>query len=171
MEEAKIFKWYAVKTKPRWEKKILVKLSERGIESYCPLQKRVSQWSDRKKIILEPVFRGFIFVRVNQENIWDIKKVDGIVNYIYFLGKPAVVRDKEIDQIRKFLDKFENQEIEQGHIHLNGKVRVTSGPLMNYEGILLEISGNKAIVRIDSMGIFLSAHINKNMLESINSKQ
>ena len=169
--ESQNSKWYAVKTRSRWEKKIVKKLSDRGIENYCPLQKRVSQWSDRKKIILEPVFSGFIFVRVDKENIWDVKNVEGIVNYIYFLGKPAVVRDKEIELIRKFLDKFENEEIEQGHIKLNGKVRVTSGPLMNYEGILLEISGNKAIVRIDSMGIFLSAHINKNMLESINSKQ
>lgn len=162
-------RWYAVQSRPRWEKKVVAKLSERGIENYCPLQKRISQWSDRKKIILEPVFKGFIFVRVSDENIWSIKNIDGIINYIYWLGKPAVVRDEEIDTVRKFLNEFDNVEVESTHIRINEKVRVTRGALMNYEGILLEVSGNKAIVKIDSMGIFLSAHLNKSMLESINS--
>ena len=164
-------KWYAVTTKPRWEKKISQKLNDKGIENYCPLQKKISQWSDRKKIILEPVFKGFIFINIDEEHLWDIKKVDGIVNYIYFLGKPAVVRKQEIEIIKKFLDKFENVDVNSNDLKVAEKVRVTHGPLMNYEGILLELSGNKAIVKIDSMGIFLSAHLNKSILESINHHQ
>ncbi|MEK7198481.1 MAG: transcription termination/antitermination NusG family protein, partial [Bacteroidota bacterium] len=50
-------KWYAVYTKPRWEKKIDTALIKKGVESWCPLQKVEKQWSDRKKIIEDPYLK------------------------------------------------------------------------------------------------------------------
>ena len=49
-------------TRPRWEKKIASLLDSRGIENYLPLNKILKQWSDRKKIVQEPLFKGYIFV-------------------------------------------------------------------------------------------------------------
>ena len=160
--------WYAVHTKPRWEKKVAALLGEQGIEHYCPLNKVVRQWSDRKKKILEPLFKGYVFVKPAEEARWDILKTNGIVNYVHWLGKPAKIRDSEIDIIRRFLHEFEDIEVTEMAVRVNSTVQVKQGVLMNYKGIVLELHGNRAKVQIASMGIQLSAFFDKKNLEIVN---
>lgn len=161
------FYWYAIYTKPRWEKKIARLLEEKGIENYCPLNKTVRQWSDRKKIILEPLFKSYVFVRIQEKEKWSLKKINGILNFVYWLGKPAIIREEEINAIKKFLNDFTDIQVEVQNLTVNTRVRVKQGVLMNYHGILLELSGNRAIVKIESMGIQLSAWFDKKNLESL----
>lgn len=162
-------KWFAVYTKPRWEKKVALRLEEKGIENYCPLFKTVKQWSDRKKVVMEPVFRSYVFVKFEEKNKWDLKKIDGILNFVYWLGKPAVVRDEEINVIKKFLNDFTDIKVETTtQFSVNTKVRVKQGVMMNYQGVLVEVIGSRAKVRIESMGIQLDAHFDKKNLELIN---
>jgi transcription antitermination factor NusG len=162
-----ISNWYAVNTRPRWEKKVAQILDVKGIENYCPLNKVVKQWSDRKKIIYEPLFKCYVFVKIEEEKKWDLKRIDGILNYVYWLGKPAKIKDEEINTIKKFLNEFSDVSVEQLGLQVNQKVRIKQGVLMNYQGILLELLGNKAFVKIESMGLQLSAHFDKKNLEKI----
>jgi len=156
--------WYVVYTRPRWEKKVAGLLTERGIAHYCPLNKVQKQWSDRKKVVLEPLFKGYVFVQLPEDKKWDIKQIDGVLNYVYWLGKPAVVKDGDIENIRKFLNEFENIEVIHANLSVNDTVLVKNGLLMNYKGIVLEVLGNRARVNIESMGIQLSAVFdNKNL--------
>jgi len=165
MSENKLY-WYAVYTKPRWEKKVAKLLDEKGIENYCPLNKVIKQWSDRKKVVLEPIFKSYVFVRVAENIKWDLKKVNGVLNFVYWLGKPAVIKDEEIIIIRKFLNEFGDVQVEDQHkLEVNAKVRVKQGVMMNYHGLLIELSGNRARVRIDSMGVSLHAQFDKKNLE------
>lgn len=159
--------WYVVYTKPRWEKKIAQKLTENNIENYCPLNKLLKQWSDRKKIVLEPLFKGYVFIKIDEDKKWDVKKIDGIINYVHWLGKPAKVRDTDIETIKRFLEEFENIDVED-NVHSVGKnVIIKKGIFMNYKGIVLEVIGNKIKVLIDSMGIKLTATFDKNKLTSL----
>lgn len=157
--------WFAVYTKPRWEKKVALLLDEKGIEHYCPLNKVVKQWSDRKKVVLEPVFKSYIFVRLADEKKWDLKKIDGVLNIVYWLGKPARIREEEIATIKKFLNEFTDVQIEQRSLSVNSMVRIKQGVLMNYQGMLIELSGSRAKVKIESMGLQLSANFDKKNLE------
>lgn len=167
MEEKELH-WFAVYTRPRWEKKVAAILEEKGIENYCPLNKVVKQWSDRKKVIMEPIFKSYVFVRVPEDEKWDLKNIDGILNFVYWLGKPARVRDEDIYTIRKFLHEFSDVLVEDApKLAVNNKVRILQGVLMNYHGILLELSGNRARVMVESMGIQLSALFDKKNLELI----
>src|SRR5450432_127401 len=161
--------WYAVYTKPRWEKKVAERLLEKGIEHYCPLNKVIRQWSDRKKVILEPVFKGYVFVMPGITKKWEIKKIPGIVNFVHWLGEPATIREEEINTIRKFLHEFNDVHVEKKGFLVNTPVRITQGVLMNYEGIVLEVFGNRAVVKIDTLDIQLSAHFDKKNLELIES--
>ena len=154
-------KWYVVYTRPRWEKKVSSILDQKGIENYCPLNKVVKQWSDRKKTVMEPLFKGYVFVKIEDAKKWEIKKVDGIINYIHWLGKPAIVKDSEITAIRRFLTEFENVEVVDNQLEVNSIVKINQGVLMDYKGIVIEIIDNKARVQIDSMGIRLSALFDK----------
>ncbi len=159
--------WYVVYTRPRWEKKIAETLFSKGIEHYCPLNKVTRQWSDRKKVVLEPVFKGYVFVKLEDKRKWEIREIAGILNFVHWLGKPAIVRDEEIDIIRRFLKEFDDVTVEKKDFGLNEKVRITQGVLMNYEGMVINVFGNRAIVKIDSMDLQLSAHFDKKNLELI----
>jgi len=160
-------KWYVVYTRPRWEKKVAGILLAKGIEHYCPLNKVVKQWSDRKKIVLEPLFKGYVFVKIPESLKWDIKNIDGILNYVYWLGKPAIVKEEEIDTIRKFLKEFRDIEVIDKQLAVHSKVLIKQGVLMNFHGIIIEVIGNKAKVNIESMGIQLSAMFDKKNLEPV----
>lgn len=142
-------------------------LLENGIENYCPINKVTRQWSDRKKIVMEPLFKGYVFVRLEEEKKWEVKNISGILNFVYWLGKPAQIRDEEIDVIRKFLNEFNDVQVEAKGFVVNSKVRIRQGVLMNYNGIVVEVIGNRAIVKIDTLDLQLSAHFDKKNLELI----
>jgi transcription antitermination factor NusG len=149
--------WYVVYTRPRWEKKVAERLQDAGVEHYCPLNKVQKQWSDRKKVVMEPLFKGYVFVLVDELKKWDIRSVDGILNYVHWLGKPALVKQEEIDTIKKFLQEFSDVEVRNASLGPKDTVLVKQGILMNYKGIVIEVKGNKAKVNIESMGLQLSA--------------
>jgi transcription antitermination factor NusG len=159
--------WYAVYTRPRWEKKIAQKLEARGYEAYCPLNRVVRQWSDRKKTVLEPLFKGYVFVQVSEEDKWKIREIDGILNYVYWNGKPGIIQEKEIETIKRFLNQFSDVEVTEYKLTQESRVRIKAGILLNYEGTVIELQGNKAVVKIESMGIQLSALFEKKNLEPI----
>ena len=125
----------------------------------------MKQWSDRKKQVLEPLFKGYVFVQVAEPKKWEVKKVDGIINYVHWLGKPAIVKETEINTIRKFLQEFSDVEVSDRELHINTSVTVKQGILMNYRGIIVEVLGNRVKVEIDSMGDQLSAFFEKSNLE------
>ncbi len=159
--------WFALHTKPRWEKKVAKLLDEQGIENYCPINKVTRQWSDRKKVVLEPVFKSYVFVKIGTLQKWELKKINGVLNFVYWLGKPAPIREEEILTIRKFLNEFQDVEITKLSLEVNSQVRIKNGVLMNYQGILVELNGSRAKVRIESMGIQLSAQFDKSNLEHL----
>ncbi len=161
-------KWYVVYTKPRWEKKVAVQLTEKGIENYCPLNRVTKNWSDRKKIVLEPLFKGYVFLATEPGNKWDAKTTEGILNFVHWLGKPAVIKEKEINIIRKFLQEFDDVEVTDYRILSNDTVQIKQGLLMNYKGIVLEIIDNKARVKIEGMGLSLTAIFEHKNLSKIN---
>jgi transcription antitermination factor NusG len=159
--------WHAVYTKPRWEKKVAALLEVKGIEYYCPLNKVIKQWSDRKKVVLEPLFKSYVFVQVADEKKWELLHINGIINYVSWLGKPAKIKESEIATIRKFLNEFDAVEITEDALEVNRQVKVKQGILMNYQGILVSISGKRASVRIESMGIQLTTIIDTKNLEIV----
>src|SRR6476620_1928453 len=125
--------WIAVYTRARWEKKVSQLLSNKNIENYCPLNKVVRQWADRKKIVLEPLFTSYVFVHAETVEHLAIKQTDGIMNFFYWLGQPAVIRDEEIDAIKQFLDEYRNVQLEKIDVNMHDRVRISSGPLMARE--------------------------------------
>lgn len=156
-------------TRPRWEKKVAALLGDKGIVYYCPLNKKQHQWTDRKKTVLEPLFKGYVFIQVDEQKKWEILDINGIVNYVHWLGKPATIRAEEIETIRKFLNEFDHVDVEEISLTENSTVIIKQGLLMNYKGMVLEVMGNKARVRIDSMGLQLSALFERKNLELVES--
>lgn len=154
-------KWYAVYTRPRWEKKVAEILTDKKIENYCPLNKVVRQWSDRKKIVLEPLFTSYVFVKTTEKLLSDIRKVNGIINFVYWLSKPAIIRNEEIDCIKNFLAEHNNIQLEKTPININTTVKITQGPLMEYEGKVIEIKNKTVKIVLPSLGYMMIAEVEK----------
>jgi transcription antitermination factor NusG len=162
--------WYAVYTKPRCEKKIADVLTKKKFENYCPLNRVQRQWHDRKKIIYEPLFTSYVFVRAEEKQQTEIKNVDGIINLVYWLKKPAIISDAEIDTIKKFLNDYGNVSLEKEDVNIHDKVRILSGPLMNQEGNVISIGNKLAKVVLPSLGYMMVAQIEKQNIKIIFNK-
>lgn len=147
-------KWYAVYTKPRWEKKVDRLLKERKIESWCPTQKLERKWTDRKKIIEDPLFRSYVFVYIDIVNKVDVLSVDGVLNFVHYEKKPAVIKDDEILLIKKYLNEEEAKIsiISAEGFKENMKVTVNHGVFMDKSGIVVKGNRKKVYVLLESLG-------------------
>lgn len=146
-------------------------LQEKGIESYCPLNKVRRKWSDRIKIVEEPLFKSYVFVKVNQENRAAVRLTSGAINFVYWQGKPAVIKEREIIAIKKFLNEYENVEARPVELKVNQRVKITMGTLMDEEGKVLDVRHKMVKVAIDSLGYILVAYIDRTKLTSTQTRQ
>ena len=145
-------------------------LIEKGLECYCPLNKIRRKWSDRVKIVEEPLFKSYVFVKVDDNDRAAVRMTNGAVNFVYWDGKPAVIKEKEITAIKRFLDEYENVEARPMELKVNQRVRVTNGTLMDHEGKVLDVRHKTARVAIDSLGYILIAYIDRTKLTSAQPK-
>ena len=148
--------WYVLYTKPRNEKKVADCLSGAGYNVYCPLQKVRRQWSDRIKVIEEPLFKGYLFIQVEDHKRDEVFNFPGTVRYLFWLRRPAVVRDYEIRTIQKWLGKYAHEGIYISDILPGDYVRITSGPFVGEEAVLLDKTNKKAVVQLKELGLQLS---------------
>jgi transcription antitermination factor NusG len=152
-------KWYAVYTRSRWEKKVVEQLNKINVENYCPLNRVVRQWSDRKKIIEEPLFTSYVFVKITERQMNDLRAVFGVVNFVYWLGRPAVIQNAEIDCIKDFIANHFNIRLERASLDIDDRVKVLDGPFVDMQGNIISIRKKFVKVLIPSLRFFMTAEI------------
>jgi transcription antitermination factor NusG len=160
--------WYVVYTKPRWEKKVAELLTISGFENYCPLDKVTRQWSDREKIVMEPFFKSYVFVRVSEHQKWKVPDLPGIISYVYWLGKPAIVPTAEIEQIKSFLNTYDKVLMKPLNITAGHKIKITAGAFRDLQGIVVALKGKQIQIEIPSLNIALIA-MSANSVEMVDS--
>ncbi|MBU0941558.1 MAG: UpxY family transcription antiterminator [Bacteroidetes bacterium] len=153
--------WYVLYTKPKWEKKVAEQLSKNGIECYCPLVIQVRQWSDRKKKVEVPLFNSYIFVQLSEADRNVVFDSPGVVRYLFWLGKPAIVRDEEIKVIKKWLNNTVDTDISVSHYKVGDSVEIESGPFLSQKAIVQKVNSNNYILVLESLGCVLKMKINK----------
>jgi transcription antitermination factor NusG len=153
--------WYAVYTKPRWEKKVFALLEKSGLEAYCPLNRVRKKWSDRVKWTEEPLFKSYVFVKVRSEELTEVRQVNGVVNFVYWLGRPAVIRDSDIQVIRKFLNDYDDITVTSIEVRKDDKIMIQKGALMDKHAKVVEVLNNRVRVVIESIGFELTAVVDK----------
>lgn len=142
--------WYVLYTTARAEKHVELKLQAEGVETYLPLHKCPRKWSDRVKMVEMPLFSSYIFVYTTDEKLRTLIRVNGVARIVYYNGKPAVMRQKEIEAIREFVQKAAERECEFG---LSEEVMVACGPLKDISGKIKKIGRKYLILHIEQMGI------------------
>lgn len=147
--------WYVVYTKPKWERKVAERLNEIGVIAYCPLITKISQWSDRKKKIEVPLFNSYIFVQVNEKERNVIFDIPGAIRYLFWLGKPAVVKETEIQTIQDWLSTPDTYEVSIGAWQKGDKIVLESGPFVTQSAIVQEVKHHHYVLVLESLGCIL----------------
>jgi len=160
-------KWFALYTKPRWEKKVNTLLNDKGVECYCPLNRVKRKWTDRIKTIEEPLFKSYVFVKVDDSERTKVRLTNGVINFVYWNGKPAIVKEKEIQTIKRFLDEHDAVQVRPMELAPNQTVVITSGAFMDQQAVVLDASKKEVKVAILSLGQELIATIDKTKLVRI----
>lgn len=148
------YNWYAIRVKSRSEKKVLFELTELEIEAYLPMQRKLRQWSDRKKWVETPLISGYVFVYISRKEYETVLRIYNVVSYIYFEGKAAIIRDEDINLLKRMLGQAEvDIEITADQFKPGQMVEIIAGPLMGVIGELIDFKGkDKVALRIPPLG-------------------
>jgi transcriptional antiterminator RfaH len=161
-------KWFALYTRPRFEKKVEKYLKDRGIICYLPLYKTLRQWSDRKKWVELPLFPSYLFVNVDERDYRNVLNAPGALKYITFEGFAVEIKEKQIENIKWILSSDIlaeplNETIPEGSI-----VEVIKGPLKGLFAELVHYNNKKiVVVRIDQLDKSLEILIPGNHLKLV----
>ncbi len=115
----------------------------------------------------EPLFTSYVFVKVDEEEKTKVRTTNGVLNFVYWQGKPAIIKEKEIEVIKKFLHEYENVIAEPIELKSDMKVKIQQGAFMDKQGTVTKVLGNKVKVIIESIGYSLVAVIDKSNIAMV----
>ncbi|MDC1371404.1 UpxY family transcription antiterminator [Flavobacteriaceae bacterium] len=150
-------RWHVIYTKPRSEKKVEERLNNLGIEAYCPVKQKVKQWSDRKKKILIPVLPSMVLVNINEKERNKVFDIPGIVRYMFWLKKHAIVKNNEVDSLKKILTQ--NNIVSQDTLALKVGERIDVPGFEYQSAIIKKISTNQIWVILKNLGYIIKLKI------------
>ena len=158
--------WYALYTKQGCEKKVASLLSRKNIENYCPLKRHLN---GRKKVVLEPLFNSYVFVQVGDSELQQIRSTDCVINFVYWLGKPAVIRDEEIEIMKRFMNEYAIVEMQKIPFDVNGMVRVINGLPEDGKNSIASVKNNLVRIVLPSLGYIMLAEVEKSAADVMTS--
>lgn len=144
--------WFALYTKPKNEKKVVDRLTQMGIEVYCPMVTQVKQWSDRKKKVTLPLIPSYVFVRIAEKDRPLVFQVPGVVRYLFWLGKPAIVSATEIAQLQLHLAS-DYSSIVLETVAVGSKITLDTGFFKGQDATIQEIRSNTVKVYLEALGV------------------
>ena len=158
-------KWIAVYTKSRHEKVVIQELENKNIESYCPIFKERRQWSDRKRWVEFPLFRSYVFAKIELKNSIYILQTMGVHHIIKFQGNISIIPNEIIQNIKSMIDG--GFTVEQVEYFVKGdEVIVVDGPLKGMDGIVVKIKNeNKLVLKIEVIQQAIAVQIHPGYLK------
>ena len=158
-------KWIEVYTKSRHEKVVIQELENKNIEAYCPIFKEKRQWSDRKRWVEFPLFRSYVFAKIELKNSLYILQAMGVHHIIKFKGNISIIPDEIIQNIKNMIDG--GFRLEQVEYFVKGdEVIVVDGPLKGMEGIVVKIKNeNKLVLKVAAIQQAIAVQIHPGYLK------
>jgi transcription antitermination factor NusG len=159
-------KWYPVYTNPRAEKKAYEALLTKGIDVYLPLHRQLKQWSDRKKWVEEPFIKSYLFVNITEQEQAEVLMTKGISRFLYFSGKPAIMPDRQIQELKLLIASPYELEITEEDLQPGEKIIIKAGALKGMTGeVVSRRSQKQLILRLESIGYSIIVHVATSLIE------
>ena len=146
--------WYAICTKPRKEQKVAQQLENLGFTIYLPLKTEIRQWSDRKKKLVSPLFSFYVFIQIEESKRGEVFIIDGVLNYVFWLHKPAVIPNNDMELMRSEINK-KNNEVLVTALQSGEQVELQQGVFKGQQATIEHVSNQKAHLFLPSLGIKL----------------
>jgi len=153
--------WYAVYTKPQCEKKVAALLTKKKIENLCLLNRITTGAQYRRKMAYEPLFPTFVFVYISEPEMYEVRKTNDVINFVYWLGMPAVIKATEIENASHFSNLYYNIKLEKTAVNSGGIVRITKEPTLAMNEGLISVNTTKIRLTLPSIGFAMIAEIDK----------
>lgn len=160
-------KWYTLYTRQGSEKKVASILSRKNIENYCPLNKVKPSLKDWKKVSIEPLLVSYVFVKVSEHQLKLVNSIEGVINVVYWLGKPAIINNEEIEVIKRFTAEYENVQIQKIPFNANDTKREIGSSSSETKGHLISFKNNNIKITLPSLGYIMSAELTQSHAEAL----
>lgn len=148
-------KWFVVYTRPQQELKVASQLSAMGITNYCPTITLVKQYSDRKKKVTRPLLSSYVMVEVEEKDRNKVFTCNGIVRYLFFLGKPAVIPASDISLMQNDLNGVYN-DFKVTTLSVGDSHTITEGPFSGVSGRVVQSDNKKVKLELVSLGMSIT---------------
>lgn len=146
------------------------RLAKSGVEVFLPAVERLSRWKDRKKLVLFPLFPGYLFVRTGKDHseMLAVLKTPGVVRFLGLLpSEPETVPEEQILSLKKVVESRETVD-PYPYLKEGSRVRIRKGPLRGVEGLLVEKAGQHMLVlSVDILRQGLSLKIDASDVDTI----
>jgi transcription antitermination factor NusG len=139
--------WFAVQTRPKYEKKVSFELQEKGVESFLPLHSAKRQWSDRRRTVSLPLFPGYTFVRIVPALDTRIRvlRTNGVINFVGPRGIGTSIPDSEIEAVQTLLNERISFTLHP-YPKVGQAVRIRGGALDGIKGVLTKVNGDQSLI-------------------------
>ena len=148
-------KWFVVYTRPQQELKVATQLSTMGITNYCPTITLVKQYSDRKKKVTKPLLSSYVMVELGEKERNKVFACSGIVRYLFFLGKPAVIPASDINLMQNHLNGMYNDS-KVTTLSVGDSHTITEGSFSGVLGKVVETNNTKVKLELASLGMVIT---------------
>lgn len=160
--------WYAAYTHSRAEKQVACDLAKLGIDHYLPLILTLRQWSDRKKKVLVPLIRSYIFVHITPKEQYTVTEVPGVVRIVHFCGQPVPIPYWQIRNLKILLGAAVPISTNFKDYEKGEEVQIVEGSLKGLRGKILHIKGmHKLVISISALDYNLTVDINPAYVEPL----
>ena len=145
-------KWFVVYIRPQQETKVASQLSAMGITNYCSTVTLIKQYSDRKKKVIKPLLSSYVMVELEEKDRNKVFDYSGIVRYLFFLGKPAVVPAPQINLMQDHLSGVYN-DFKVTTLRVGDSHTISEGPFSGVLGKVVETDNTKVKLELASLGM------------------
>ena len=161
-------KWFILYTRAGMEKRVSNLLTRKKVENYFPINR---QMISRKKVLLEPVFSSYVFVKIEDIYLVNLRTIEGVINCAYWLGRPAIIRNEEINILKRFLNEYSTINLEKVPFDMEGSFRTSDPSTLEQYDYEISVKNNSIKLVLPSIGYIVTAELEKSQVEIYNTKK
>jgi len=161
-------RWFAIRTSPRWEALASIELTQRGLETYLPVCRVKRRWSDRTKIMDQPLFPGYLFGRFHLNDRVRVLQAPGVKQILGIGNTPAPISAAELDNLRKLV-AANPVMVPWPYLQAGQRIRIDRGPLAGVRGFVVRAGEEslRIVVSVDLLQRSVATEIDRDCIGAV----
>ncbi|MDB5280383.1 MAG: antitermination protein NusG [Ferruginibacter sp.] len=151
--------WYAIYTRVNCELKVSAQLSRKKIENFCPVNNITSNTGFKRKWNVIPLFQSLLFVHVTELEMEVVKGTSDVLNFLYWLGAPAVISTAEIESIERFTNDYSGLKLERIRVNPLEDIQVISSSHKEMDLNKTTVNYTMVKMMLPSLGYAITANV------------